>query len=487
MNISFKKCFLAATLCIIASLHAHAFIVLPEVITDNMVLQQKETNTLWGKGSAGKTITIITSWNKQTYKSTIDADGNWKVKIKTPEAGGPYNISLNDGELLTLKNIMIGEVWLCSGQSNMEMPLAGWGKIKDYQKEVANANFPQIRLLKVKKAISSRPLNDFKSNTMGWQECSPSTIADFSATAYFFARTLYQAKPVAIGLIDATWGGTIIESWTSRASIGQLPAFADSVKKIAALPADQKLQDPNKPTLLFNAMINPFLQVSIKGVLWYQGESNNRRAYQYRELFPLMIKDWRTKFNQPKLPFLFVQLAGYFPIEPQPAEGNWAELREAQAMALSLPNTGMAVAVDLGDEKDIHPKNKQEVGRRLALVAMAKVYNHDVIFSGPVYKGMNTEGNKMVLTFDKTIGGLKSANNEDIKGFAIAGADKKFYWAKAEVKGNRVVVYAPEVKNPVAVRYAWANNPVSNLTNGSGLPAVPFRTDDWPGLTFSAR
>jgi sialate O-acetylesterase len=479
--------FLLAVLCMISTISAHALITLPEVITNNMVLQQKEINTFWGKSNAGTTVMMVTSWDKKKYQRVADAAGNWKIKFKTPSAGGPYTISLNDGALLTLKNVMIGEVWFCSGQSNMEMPLAGWGKIKDYQNEIANANYPQIRLLKVKKAISSRPQSDFKTNTLGWQECSPSTIADFSATAYFFARKLYSAHPVAIGLIDATWGGTIVESWTSAASISKLPAFADSIKKIALLPVDLKLKDPNRASLLFNAMVNPFLQVSIKGILWYQGESNNRRAYQYRELFPLLIKDWRARFNKPKMPFLYVQLAGYFESETQPAEGNWAELREAQAMALSLPYTGMATAVDIGEAKDIHPKNKQEVGRRLALVALAKVYQQNVAYSGPVYKNMAHDGGTITLTFDHTEGGLRAAGQQEIKGFAVAGADKKFYWAKAAVNGNKIIVFAAEVKNPVAVRYAWANNPVSNLTNGSGLPALPFRTDNWPGLTFSAR
>jgi sialate O-acetylesterase len=486
MSMRFRGCLLTV-IALVCTYNANAFIVLPEVITNNMVLQQKEVNTLWGKGNAGKTITVTTSWNNQKYQSPIDAQGNWKLKFKTPVAGGPYTISLNDGELLTLKNIMIGEVWLCAGQSNMEMPLGNWGKINNYEKEIADANHPQIRLFKVKKAISSHPLNDLKSDTKGWQECSPSTVANFSATAYFFARNVQKAKPVAIGLIDATWGATIVESWTSQESMGKLALFADTVKKYAGLPDGTQLKDPNKPGLLYNAMINPLLQVSFAGFLWYQGESNNRRAYQYRELFPLLIKDWRERFNKPEMPFIYMQIAGYFPVEPQPTEGNWAELREAQAMALSLPHTGMATAFDIGEAKDLHPKNKQEVGRRLALVALAKVYKQKVVYSGPVFKKMHIDGNKIALSFNCTDGGLKTVDNEAIKGFAVAGADKKFYWAKAEVQGNRVIVYAPEVSKPVSVRYAWANNPVSNLTNGSGLPAIPFRTDDWPGLTFSAR
>ena len=485
MTTKLKYCYLSIALLFLG-VTAQAFVVLPDVITDNMVLQQKDATTFWGKGAANKTITIITSWNNQKYQTAIDANGHWKLKIKTPAAGGPYDISFDDGELLKLTNIMIGEVWLCSGQSNMEMPLASWGKIKDYQQEIANANYPNIRILKVKKAISSYPMDDFKSNTMGWQACSPATISDFSAAAYFFARKLYQTKPVAIGLIDATWGGTVIESWTSTEAIGKVEAFADTVKKISALPRDLKLTNPNKPTLLYNAMINPFLGVAIKGVIWYQGESNNSRAYQYRELFPLLINNWRTQFNRPQMPFLFVQLANFQAVNPQPAEATWAELREAQAMALSLPNTGMAVAIDIGETGDIHPKNKQDVGYRLALLALAKVYKEKVIDEGPMYQSNKVEGNKVVVNF-KSGAALKSSDEKELTGFAIAGADKKFYWAKAEIKGNSVIVSAKEVKNPVAVRYAWANNPICNLGNAAGLPAAPFRTDDWPGITINKK
>jgi len=458
---------------------AQAMVVLPEVITNNMVLQQKDETIFWGKANQGKDLGIVTSWNNKKYTVRVGSDGAWKLKISTPVAGGPYTISFNDGDLVTLKNIMIGEVWLCSGQSNMEMPLGGWGKIKDYQQEIANANYPQIRILKVKKAISNTPTQDFKTNTMGWQECSPSTIAEFSAAAYFFARNIIKDKNVAIGLIDATWGGTVVESWTSAEGNPNLPA--------ANPPKEAVPTNPNQPNLLYNAMIHPLIQVGIKGVIWYQGESNNSRAYQYRELFPLVIKNWRNKFNRPNLPFIFVQLANYLPELPEPGESTWAELREAQAMALTLPNTGMAVAIDLGETKDIHPKNKQEVGRRLALVALAKVYKQKVAYSGPMYQSAKLEGNQMVLSFEHVEGGLKTQNGGDIKGFAVAGADKKFYWASATIKDNKVIVAAKEVPHPVAVRYAWANNPVCNLTNETGLPTIPFRTDDWQGITFNKR
>lgn len=482
-----KKSFYIAIISLYFTLNAHAFIVLPDVITDNMVLQQKDETTFWGKAAPGKTITITPSWSNKSYTTSIDANGNWKLKIKTPVAGGPYNISLNDGELLVLKNVMVGEVWLCSGQSNMEMPLAGWGKIKDYEKEIANAKYPNIRILKVKKTINSQPQSDFKSNTMGWQECSPSTISDFSATAYFFARRIIQDKNIAIGLIDATWGGTVIESWTSADAISKVDAFADTVKKFQAIPTATKLTNPNKPTLLFNGMINPFLPVAIKGVIWYQGESNNSRAYQYRELFPLMIKDWRTKFNRPNLPFLFVQLANFQAVNPQPADATWAELREAQTMALSLPNTGMALAIDIGEAGDIHPKNKQDVGKRLALLALKKVYKVDVVDEGPMYKSHKVEDGKIIINFKPSSAALKTSDGKAITGFAIAGEDKKFYWANAEIKGNSIVVSSADVKKPMAVRYAWANNPINNLVNETGLPASPFRTDDWPGITINKK
>lgn len=482
MKTQFKYLFIVLVSFLFVA-NAKAFIVLPDVITDHMVLQQKDITTFWGKGAPNKTITIIPSWNNQKITGNIDAQGNWKVKIKTPSAGGPFTITLDDGEKLTLSNIMIGEVWLCSGQSNMEMPLAAWGKIKNYEQEIANAKHPMIRILKVKKTITSTPQTDFKSNTMGWQEVSPSTIANFSSAAYFFARKLQETSPVAIGLIDATWGGTVIESWTSAEAISKVEVFADTVKKIQALPLETKLTNPNKPTLLYNGMINPFLPVAIKGVIWYQGESNNSRAYQYKELFPLMINNWREKFNRPKLPFLFVQLANFMAVNPQPVESTWAELRESQAAALSLPNTGMAVAIDIGEAGDIHPKNKQDVGIRLALVAQAKVYQQKVVYEGPVYQSYTVKGDKIELTFKPDATGLKAKEGE-LTGFAVAGEDKQFRWAKAEINGNTIVVSSKDVAKPVAVRYAWANNPVCNLVNGAGLPAAPFRTDTWQGITF---
>lgn len=472
---------------ILLSLSANAKILLPEIISDNMVLQQKDFATLWGKGESGKTITVVTSWDGKRYQSKIDIKGNWKLKVKTPLAGGPFTLTFDDGVPLKLSNIMIGEVWLCSGQSNMEMPLAGWGKVKDYQLEIANAKYTMIRIMKVKKTISSYPLDHVESSTMGWQECSPATIGNFSATAYFFARKLIQNQHCAIGLIDASWGGTVIESWTSKEAILKVDAFKDSLKMVSELPHDLKLTKPNKPTLLYNGMINPLLPVALKGVIWYQGESNCSRAYQYRELFPLMINNWRAKFNKPKLPFLFVQLPNFGTTDSNPVESSWAELREAQSMALELANTGMAVTIDIGEGGDIHPKNKQDVGHRLALQAMGKVYNKKVICEGPHYESFSIQANLVKVKFRTKNSALKVENGKDLLGFAVAGDDKVFHWAKAKIDGDVVIVSSENVKKPVAVRYAWANNPVCNLFNEAGLPAAPFRTDKWPGLTINKR
>ncbi|WP_431294926.1 sialate O-acetylesterase [Pedobacter sp. P26] len=252
-------------------------------------------------------------------------------------------------------------------------------------------------------------------------------------------------------------------------------------------PKPYEENGPNRPTVLYNAMIHPYLQFSIKGAIWYQGESNADRAYQYRELFPTMIKDWRQKWAQGDFPFYFVQLANFMQIDNEPSQSAWAELREAQQKTLALPNTGMATIIDIGDAKDIHPKNKQEVGRRLALIALAKTYGQKINYSGPVYQSNKIEGKQIILTFGNSQNGLKTADGKALKGFAIAGADKKFYWAKASIKGNQIIVSSDQVANPVAVRYAWGNNPLCNLVSNDGLPASPFRTDTWQGLTFAKK
>ncbi|GHT59832.1 9-O-acetylesterase [Bacteroidia bacterium] len=456
---------------------ANAEIKLAKVFTDNMVLQQKTEAPVWGKATPEKEVKITTSWNNQTYKVKADKAGKWMVKVNTPNAGGPYSIVISDGKSLTLNNILIGEVWICSGQSNMEMPLAGWGKIKDYEKEIAEANYPNIRLLHVDKSASTKPLDDLVSTRNGWQACSPENIAAFSSTAYFFGRDLYKNLNIPIGLISTSWGGTIAEAWTSSESLEYMPDFKQALENMKNQPAEVKTDNPNRVTVLYNGMIHPLVPFAFQGAIWYQGESNASRAAQYKELFPLMIRDWRKAWGK-DFPFYFVQLANFKDQKPEPAYSDWAELREAQLQTLHLDNTGMAVIIDIGDAKDIHPKNKQDVGLRLALNARAKTYHEKITYSGPVYESYKIYGDKIHILFSQA-DGLKTNDGSEIKGFAIAGSDHVFHWANAVIKGNEIIVSSPDVKFPVAVRYAWADNPVCNLYNGANLPASPFRTDVW--------
>ncbi|QNK64955.1 sialate O-acetylesterase [Pedobacter sp. PAMC26386] len=460
-----------------------AKIVLPSVFSDNMVFQQKTNAAIWGKAEAGKQVEISTTWSTRKYTIKADQNGNWKVMVTTPVYGGPYQVSISDGEVLNLKNVLIGEVWICSGQSNMEMPLAGWGKVKDYEKEIAAARYPNIRLLQVPHQTSNTELNDVKVAHGGWRPCSPGTVAEFSSVAYFFAREIYQKKGIPIGLIHTSWGGTIAEAWMSAQALEQRPDFAAAVTAIKKDLKSGTADNPNRPTVLYNQMIHPFIPFAIRGAIWYQGESNAERAHQYRTLFPELIKDWRTQWNIGDFPFYFVQLAAYKKTAEQPQASDWAELRDAQLNTLSLQNTGMAVAIDLGEQDDIHPKNKQEVGRRLALIALAKNYGYKTTYSGPVLRAHQRNGHQISLTFKFADNGLKAAGGGALTGFAIAGKDQKFHWAQAVIKGNTIIVSSPEVQEPVEVRYGWANYPLCNLYNGAGLPASPFRTDQWKDNT----
>jgi sialate O-acetylesterase len=459
--------------------NADAKVILSQLFSDNMVLQQKDKVAVWGRSTTNNKVVITTSWSKKKIVVEPYANGNWKGKITTPKAGGPYTITFNDGESTTLKDVMIGEVWVCSGQSNMEMPLEGWGKINNYKQEIAEANYPNIRLINVEKATSTQPLNDAKFS-LGWQPCSPASVSNFSAVAYFFARNIQQHHNVAIGLIQTAYSGTPAESWVSGPSLKTMPAYDSIVTVVSSKPGSPK--DSHIPTVLYNAMINPIIPYGIRGVIWYQGEGNATKAQQYKTLFPLLINDWRKNWGNKDFPFYFVQLANFTDVKDEPVESTWAELREAQLQTLKVPNTGMAVAVDLGVAKDIHPKNKQDVGLRLALIARSKIYKENIPYSGPVYRRYAVKGDRVTITFKELNGGLL-AKGDTLKGFAIAGADKKFHWAQAKIAGNKIVVCSADVKEPVAVRYAWANNPLCNLYNKAGLPASPFRTDNWKGIT----
>lgn len=463
-----KRIFVFAVALALLAGAAWAAVVPAAIFTDNAVLQRDVAIPVWGTANDGEKVTV--RFLDQVV-TTVAKDGKWMVRLAPIKAGGPFSLTINDIEL---KNILIGEVWICSGQSNMQWDLA---RTTNAEATIAASRSPMIRLFTVGRKTSYTPLIEM---TGKWALCTPETSAPFSAVGYFFGRDLQKALGVPVGLINTSWGGTGVETWTSMEGFKALPEYADWV----ADEYKKQAEGPNHPSVLFNGMVNPFVPYAIKGAIWYQGENNAGAAYAYRKLFPNMIKSWRNAFGQGDFPFLFVQLAPYQKIEDQPTQSAWAELREAQLLTLKAsPKTAMAVITDVGDPNDIHPRDKEPVGARLALAARKLAYGQDILASGPIYKGMKRRGSDITLYFDHVGRGLVSKDGE-LKGFAIAGEDRNFVWANAKiVDGNKVVVSAESVKDPVAVRYGWANCPVVNLWNKDGLPASPFRTDDFPMVT----
>lgn len=489
---------------------AHADVLMPALFSDNMVLQRDKQIPVWGQATPNEVVTV--TLDIQTATTTADAAGSWLLHLNPVEAGGPYTLTIQGQNKLTYQNVLIGDVWICSGQSNMQWTVRN---SNDAEKEIASANHPQIRLFTVKRLAAQTPQQDV---TGAWNVCDSQSVANFSAVGYFFGRQLNKTLKVPIGLINTSWGGTPVEAWTSLPALQatseythlsqrwqkRLEAYPEAQKKFEIdLKTWQEASDslnllgqsvprrprppfgpnhPHRPAVLYNGMIAPLIPYAIQGAIWYQGESNAGRAYQYRTLFPAMIHNWRTQWGQDAFPFYFVQLANFRKVQDQPVESDWAELREAQTMTLALPNTGMAVIIDIGEADDIHPRNKQDVGHRLARIAEAQVHGKNKVYSGPMYKAMQIENNAIRITFDHAKGGLKK-RGDTLTGFEIAGADRKFVWADARIDGNSVIVSSPEVIKPIAVRYAWADNPVCNLYNKANLPASPFRTDTWPGKT----
>jgi sialate O-acetylesterase len=497
---------------------AFADVRLPAVIGNNMVLQRGEPVAIWGWADANEEVMVSVSWHSMEWAVTADKDGKWKFNVTSPKVGGPYEITLKGKNTVAIKNILVGEVWVCSGQSNMQWSVKASA---NPNKEIAAAKYPEIRLFQVQREVANKPKDDC---TGAWVECSPETVPGFSAVAYYFGRELHKELNVPIGLIHTSWGGTPAEAWTTSEMLQTDEDFKPILTRYKELVAnypqakakyDKKLEEwkeasrkakeegrkapqrprpprgpdnPHSPSGLYNAMIAPLIPYGIQGAIWYQGESNAGRAYQYRELFPAMIKSWRKTWGQGDFHFLFVQLANFKAVKEEPGESDWAELREAQLKTLSLPNTGMAVIIDIGEAKDIHPRNKQDVGKRLAAWATGTTYGRKTpAYSGPLYKAMRVEGNKAILSFEQVGSGLVAKGDGPLKGFAIAGEDKKFVWADAKIEGGTVIVSSDAVSAPVAVRYAWADNPICNLYNREGLPASPFRTDEWPGVTVDAR
>jgi sialate O-acetylesterase len=616
---------------------------LARIFSDGMVLQRDQPVRVWGWAEPGAAVRLrIGDFQVPTRAG---ADGRWEALLPPFEAGGPRSLTVESGGAATVEDILFGDVWMASGQSNMEWTLKSG--VIDGEREIAGADFPKIRFFTVPNEVSATPRTDLDGGE--WRTVSPATVPEMSAVAYFFARHLHREKGVPIGIVDATWGGTPAEAWTSPVTLlslpghrarmadilegGQdwermfeeneargaerwamiedldgatstgvhLPGFDDSAWETVELPNQEPLEDfvwlrrtvtfdgtpgrgdadlvlgtfggvnavwvngtlvhrregnaqiraveipddvltkgdnliviralndwnnrvqvgqpgpmllrlaggtvahdlagewrfsntveppmpeyvrySHTPSFLSNAMIEPIAGYTLTGAIWYQGESNAGRAFDYRTLFPAMIQDWRVRWREGRFPFLFVQLANWRARKPQPAASDWAELREAQLLTLGLPATGMAVTIDIGEADDIHPRNKQDVGRRLALAARKLAYGEELVYSGPVYRAMEIRGREIALSFDHVGGGLAAREGTPLTGFAVAGEDRQFAWAQARIEGDRVIVRSDLVPSPVAVRYAWADNPECNLVNREGLPASPFRTDTWPGIT----
>lgn len=431
---------------------SEAAVKLHGLFTENMVLQQGMKVPVWGTADDGEKITVRCQGQES---STVAKGGKWLVNLQSLKPGGPFEFSVNE---TTFKNVLVGEVWVCSGQSNMEWSIRA---SRDPEKTIAESTNPRIRLFQTPKTPNAAPQTELGSwkGWTSWMECTPENTPGFSAVGYHFGRYLQRARNVPVGLIQSAWGGTAAERWTSK----------EVLENKFGIKAGSDL---------YNGMITPLIPFAIKGVIWYQGESNAGRAHQYRELFPAMIKNWRDAWGEGDFPFLFVQLAPY----NNPKEQTWPELREAQLLTISkLPHTAMAVITDFGHPTDIHPKDKDPVGERLALCARAIAYGEDIPYSGPVYSNMERKGDKIILSFKHVHDGLVAKGGE-LKGFTIAGKDGNFTEATAKIEGKNVVVQG-KIDTPVAVRFGWHNHPEVNLYNSAGLPATPFRTDDLPLIT----
>ena len=490
----------------VCALSLQAAVTLPKVISDHMVLQQGVPVRIWGKANPGEAVTV--KFQGQSLATKANASGKWEAYLAPLKAGSEGVLRIEADNAIAVRDVLVGEVWVASGQSNMVWPVE---RSNNPEKEAAAAKYPKIRLFKVTLKTSDEPLDDVDGE---WTECSPESVPGFSAVGYFFARHIHEQLRVPVGVIQSAWGGTPAEAWTSTEALKADPALwfylsnwdevlagypAEKVRheqaieewekeaakaKVAGSESPRRPRAPrgpghqHQPATLYNAMIAPLTPFAIRGAIWYQGESNANRnqGLLYERLFKTMILDWREKWAQGDFPFLFVQLANFGRVSP---EGAWPELRESQTKTLDLRNTGMAVTVDIGNPTDIHPKNKQDVGRRLALAARAVAYGQELVYSGPIYRQVTREGGELRVWFDHTGRGLRAAGGGALQGFVIAGTDRVFVPAEAKIDGKAVVVSSSKVSDPVAVRYAWAADPQNNLQNTDGLPASPFRSDRW--------
>lgn len=513
----------------------HAELRLPAIIGDNMVLQQKQANPIWGWDNPGAEVTVKFAGQTKTAKS--DDKGKWTVKLDAvPANAQPATLSIQGSSSKELKNVLVGEVWICSGQSNMGFSV---DRTTTADIDIAQAKYPQIRLISVPQVGTQEIQDDFKGQ---WEECSPTTVGPFTAVGYHFGRVLHEMLGVPVGLVDNAWGGSACEAWVRRDVLEKDPRFADIIERwkkaesgFTQASFDKQMADhkakmeafatarqealktgkfplPNpprppqnpmtgqhRPGNLYAGVLHPTIGYGIKGVIWYQGESNASRAKEYRELFPFMIEHWRKEWKQGDFPFYWVQLADFKEYKTEPGDSDWAELREAQTLTMSkLPHTGQCVITDLGEANDIHPRNKRDVAERLVRWALVKDYGLKLPYSSPTFKDVKFEGGKAIVTFDHAETGLRVIDMDQVQGFSICGEDRKWVWADATIlpdyknqgprvpRSNQIAVSSKLVAKPVAVRFAWADNPVANVYSAEGLPVTPFRTDDFPMITDSA-
>ena len=520
-SLPFHNACLLLTVTLLVSIDCFSEVKTPAIIGDNMVLQQNHKNPIWGWGNPGESVQV--NFFGQIKETKADNKGYWKVTLDPMKASSsPKEMVILGSSTLNYENILIGEVWLCSGQSNM-----GWnlGNADDKDLETMTAKYPNLRLISIPQVGTQEPQIDFNGK---WETTTPETAINFSAVGYLFGRRLHQALDIPIGLIDNAWGGSSCEAWIPRDRLNKLEVakpYMDQWEEIeknfdfAKLQTnyEEKLKNwqdkaqearkagksqpgnrpraprnqltgQHRPANLYNGVLNPIIGYGMKGAIWYQGESNSNRAHAYREVFPLMIQSWRDAWNQGDFSFYWVQLADYRPEITEPIDENWPELREAQTFTLDqLKNTGEAVIIDIGEGRDIHPRNKQIVANRLVRHALSKDYQIEIPHQSPRYKSMEIKADKIIVSLEHSGQGLYCFDVNQPLGFAICGKDRKFVWADAKLLGkDKIEVWADGIKEPIAVRYAWSNNPVCNLYRKDGsvtLPVTPFRTDDFPMIT----
>jgi sialate O-acetylesterase len=489
------------SLLLFCPIPATAEVTVPSIFGEQMVLQQGQANKVWGMASPGEHVSVRIS--EQSHAAIAGDDGKWHVTLEPLDAGGPFELTIKGSNEIKFSDVLVGEVWVCSGQSNMQWSVQ---QSNDPDLESLAANFPQIRMINYPRVGSQEPLWNHEQAV--WKECNSDNVLEFSAVGYYFGRQLHQTLNVPIGLINNAWGGSSCEAWVDRTVLQrdgrysqllsnwdqqaarheELAAIGDSRTEKESKEKRElqgRLAGQHRPANIYNGVLKSHLGYGIKGVIWYQGESNAGRAYQYRDLFPLMISSWRDEWGQGDFPFYWVQLADFKGEQTEPVESDWAELREAQTMTLErLPRTGQAVIIDIGEGRDIHPKNKVDVGRRLARLALADDYGFPIAAHSPRFQSMEVKDRKAILTFQSINGGWRPFDVNHPVGFAVAGEDRKFVWAEAKIlEDNRIEISSSLVEEPVSVRYAWADNPICNMYDASGLPLTPFRTDQWPGLT----